>query len=173
MLLGGLLVPVVGAVDPRPRWPRVVVGALIWRTREELKVGDRLGAVPEGGADAVGARVAAADDDDMLAVGVDVAAVVLAGQHAVLVRRVGEEARLVLREVLHGEVHAVNVAAGDGQVVGHGGADGEDGGVEAVERAVRASLPTSTPHWNEMPSSSMSLTRRATASLSSFMFGIP
>ena len=40
-------------------------------------------------------------------------------------------------------------------------------------RAVRASLPTSTPHWNEMPSSSMSLMRRATVSLSNFIFGMP
>ena len=113
--------------------------------------GDRLGAVPEGRADAVGTGVAAADDDDMLAVGVDVAAVVLARQHAVLVRRIGKEARLILCEVLHGEVHAVNVASGDGQVVGDGGADGEDGGVEALEGGASVAPPprrtgTRCPH---------------------------
>mmetsp|Transcript_10536 Transcript_10536/g.22391 ORF Transcript_10536/g.22391 Transcript_10536/m.22391 type:complete len:257 (+) Transcript_10536:490-1260(+) len=45
-LVRGLLVAVVGAVDARPRGPRVGLGALGGRLGEELEVGQRLAAVP-------------------------------------------------------------------------------------------------------------------------------
>ena len=66
-----------------------------------------LRALPERGADAVRAGVAAADHDDMLAAGENVrdAAERLAGDAAVL-----------LRQEIHREVNAVEVAAGDRQV---------------------------------------------------------
>ena len=74
-----------------------------------------------GGADAVGAGVAAADDEDVLAAGGDAVGGgdVDAGEDAVLL---GEE--------LEGEVDAAEVAAGDAEVAGGGGAGGEDDGVE-------------------------------------------
>src|SRR4051794_41526446 len=40
---------------------------MLRRLRHDLEVGHRLGALPDRGADAVGAGVAAADDDDVLA----------------------------------------------------------------------------------------------------------
>ena len=70
-------------------------------------------------AEAVGPGVAAADDDDALALGVD--------------RRRGERALLdqVGRlQVLEGEVDAVELAPGHGQVPGQGGPAGQHDGVE-------------------------------------------
>ena len=61
-----------------------------------------LGAVADGGADAVGASVAAADDDDVLPGRADVVAV---GQAAV------QQALRVGRQELHREVHALSVPA--------------------------------------------------------------
>ena len=79
-----------------------------------------------GGADAVAARVAAADDQHVLAAGGDALFRVerLSGQYAVL-----------LRQHLHGEVDAREVASGDGEVacLRRAGADGV--GVEAFGQA--------------------------------------
>mmetsp|Transcript_734 Transcript_734/g.2591 ORF Transcript_734/g.2591 Transcript_734/m.2591 type:complete len:317 (-) Transcript_734:59-1009(-) len=47
--------------------------------------------------------------------------------------RIGKERVLVLCEELHRIDNAIQVAAWDGKVVGDGGADGEDGRVEAVD----------------------------------------
>lgn len=71
-----------------------------------------------GGAHAVGAGVAAADDDDVLALGGD-----RRGDEVALLHLVGE------RQVLHRLVDALEVAAGDGQVAGGGGAGRDDDGV--------------------------------------------
>ena len=74
-----------------------------------------------GGADAVGAGVAAADDEDVLVVGGD----------AVGLRELdaGEDA-VLLGEQFEGEVDAAKLAAGDAEVAGGGCAGGEDyGGV--------------------------------------------
>ena len=62
-----------------------------------------------GGADAVGARVSAADHDHVLALGGDLAGHRVAGER--LVR---------FDQVLHGEVHTGEVATGDGQFSGQG-----------------------------------------------------
>ena len=77
---------------------------LLRRHRHDLELRDRLGALPERGADAVRARVAAADDDDVLVLGGDflrLRQLRLAGDAAVL-----------LRQEIHGEMDAVEIAAG-------------------------------------------------------------
>ena len=53
------------AEDVRPERPRVVAAAAVGRPRQELELVDARRALPMGGAEAVGARVAAADDDDV------------------------------------------------------------------------------------------------------------
>ena len=73
------------------------------------------------GAHAVGAGVAAADDDDVLAGGAD---------RALAAR---EDGLGVGREELHREVDALEVAALDGQVTRLGGAGADDGGVVFLE----------------------------------------
>ena len=78
-----------------------------------------------GGAHAVGTGVAAADDDDVLALGGD-----RRGDVVALLHLVGE------RQVLHRLVDAVQFAAGDGQVAGGGGAGGDDHGVVAAAQRV-------------------------------------
>ena len=76
------------------------------------------------GADAVGAGVAAADDDDVLALGVDEAAV----------RVLVENGLGVGGEELHREMDALELAAFDGQIARLGGAGAEDDGVEVLEQ---------------------------------------
>ena len=76
----------------------------------------------ERGAHAVGAGVAAADDHDVLTLG---------GEGRVRGITVQEVLRVGVEE-LHREVHALGVAAGEGEVAAFGGADGEDDGVEVL-----------------------------------------
>eukprot|EP00962_Isochrysis_galbana_P056868 scaffold29010_cov84-Isochrysis_galbana.AAC.1 len=135
----GLLVPVVHPHDARPERPRVACRPFGWGCGEELKVGEAVAAVPERGSNAVCARVSSADDDHVLARGGDELAVVLGGEPnlgrgcgGVLCGRVGEERVLVLGKELHGVDNAVEIASGDGKVVGHGGADGENRRVEVA-----------------------------------------
>ena len=64
---GGFFLAVVQLVDLRPFRPRIVVGALHRRLRQDLDLHEALAAVAHRRADAVGAGVAAADDDDVLA----------------------------------------------------------------------------------------------------------
>ena len=83
-----------------------------------------------GGADAIGAGVAAADDDDVAILGGDEAAV------AVLI-----EDRLRVRgEEVHGEMDAFERTALDGKVAGLGGAGAEDDGVEVVHQFLRRNV---------------------------------
>ena len=81
----------------------------------------------ERGAHAVGAGVAAADDHDVLTLGGEGRVRGLAVQE---VLRVGGEE-------LHREVHALGVAAGEGEVAALGGADGEDDRVEVLAELFR------------------------------------
>src|SRR5207249_2794633 len=60
-----------GAVLDRPERPAQPLVLLLRRLRKDLELGDRSRALAVGGADAVGPGVAAADDDDMLALGID------------------------------------------------------------------------------------------------------
>ena len=77
------------------------------------------------GADAVGTGVAAADDDDVLVLRRDLVGDLVAGAHVV-----------GLGEVLHGEVHAREVAAGDRQLARDHGTGGDDHGVVATSQFV-------------------------------------
>ncbi len=101
--------------------PRLVGGALLARPGHDLQLGDGDGALAVGGADAVGAGVAAADDDDVLALGGD-----RGDRQVALLHLVGE------RQVLHRLVDAAELAAGHGQVAGGGGAGGDHDGVVAL-----------------------------------------
>ena len=67
----GFLVGGAGAEDHRPVGPGHFIGARFGRTRQKLKLLDALAALADGGAQAVGAGVAAAEDDDVLVLGVD------------------------------------------------------------------------------------------------------
>mmetsp|Transcript_18662 Transcript_18662/g.44240 ORF Transcript_18662/g.44240 Transcript_18662/m.44240 type:complete len:317 (+) Transcript_18662:309-1259(+) len=120
-------VTVIQAKDARPLWPRIVRSTLHGRLRHELKIGHRLAAVAHGGSDAIGTRVAASDHDNVLPGGSDEGVLLpLRFQGALLGH---EEAFLVLGEEFHGKVHALQVAAGNGQVAGLGSTDGKGKGV--------------------------------------------
>ena len=67
--------PVVGAEDARPLRPWVVAAARGRRLRQELEVGDGLGAVAHRSADTVVTGVTTTDDDDVLALRDDVVVV--------------------------------------------------------------------------------------------------
>ena len=79
------------------------------------------------GAHAVAAGVATADDDDVLAIGPQLALQLVARVDFVLL---GQE--------LHGEVHAFELAARDGQVAGILSATGEQDGIEVGLQLRRA-----------------------------------
>src|SRR5208337_2225319 len=66
---GGLLLAVVKTIDLRPLGPGIVLGAVVGRAREDFQLHQTLAVVAQGRPDAVGAGVAAADDDDVLALG--------------------------------------------------------------------------------------------------------
>ena len=86
--------------------------------------------------DAVGAGVAAADHDHVLAG---------RGDHVHGRRRCADDLRpelarhpaVALVQVLHREVHAVELAAGDGEIARHPRADGEDDGVMLLAQLLR------------------------------------
>ena len=159
---GGLFLAVVHLVDLGPLRPGVVRGARLGRPGQDLELGDALRALADGRADAVGAGVAAADDDHVLAGGGD-------GRGRPAEQRLGAGDQEV-----HGEMDAGQVAALDSQVARDRGADRENRGVVVLDQLLgRTSLPTDTPVTNLMPSASRSLTRRSTIDLSSFMFGMP
>mmetsp|Transcript_25281 Transcript_25281/g.39870 ORF Transcript_25281/g.39870 Transcript_25281/m.39870 type:complete len:387 (+) Transcript_25281:614-1774(+) len=121
-----LPVAVVHAEDLGPLRPGVARRALVGRPRQQLQVQDALAPVAHAGADAVRARVPAADDHHVLALRRHEALVPAALQVALL----GEQQPLlVLGEELHREVHALELAPRDRQVPRLGGPDGEHEGV--------------------------------------------
>jgi hypothetical protein len=121
---GGFFLAVVHAVDLRPFGPGVTISAGFRRLGHNFQLGNAGAAVANGGADAVCARVAAADDHHILTSSGDVVVSHLAVQH-----RLG-----VLGQELHGEVDALQIAAFDGQVAGTGGAGAEDHRVEVLHQ---------------------------------------
>ena len=132
---------VVRTEDAGPLRPGVVAGALLRGLGQELEVDDGLGAVTDGGTDAVVTGVTTTDDDDVLALSRDVG----------LVGELGVEERLcVLVQELHGEVHALEVAVGDGQVTGDGCTSGQDDSVvlcaERFEGWLALSADSDTSH---------------------------
>ena len=124
---GGLFLAVVDLVGLRPFRPGVILGAGERGLRHDLELDDGLAAVAERGAHTVGAGVAAADDDYILTLGSEGRIRGLAVQE---VLRVGVEE-------LHREVHALGVAAGEGEVATLGGTHGEDDGVKVLAELFR------------------------------------
>src|SRR6478736_3319959 len=122
VLGGGLLLAVVQLVGLRPLGPGVVGRALQRRLGENLDLEEALAAVAHRRADAVRAGVAATDDDDVLAGGVDRAGTIVA-----------ENGLGVGGEKLHRKVHSLEAAALDGQVARLGGAGADDRGVILLE----------------------------------------
>lgn len=112
-----LRMPVVRAEDPRPLRPGVIAPSPRRGLGQQLKVHDGLGPVAHRGADTVVAGVASADDDHVLALRVDVRAVL----------ELSVEERLgVELQVLHREVDAVDFAVRDLEVARPGCAGCED-----------------------------------------------
>ena len=62
----GLLLTVVEKVGLGPFGPRVVWGTFVRRARHDFELGDALTTVADGGTHAVGAGVAATENDDVL-----------------------------------------------------------------------------------------------------------
>ena len=117
---GGLFLAVVHLVGLGPFGPRIVRGAGHGRFGHDFELRDGPAAVTDAGAHAVGAGVAAADDDDVFFVGGDV--VIARIEHGLGVRR----------EEVHGEVDALQFAAGNWQITRLGGSGGDDDGVEVL-----------------------------------------
>ncbi|GJD02058.1 hypothetical protein ColKHC_10883 [Colletotrichum higginsianum] len=113
-------VAIVHTVDTRPLRPRVIAGTLRRGLGQKLKVDDRLGTVADRGTDTVVTGITTADDDDVLALGRDVGAVLKLGV---------EEGLGVLVQELHGVVNTLELATLDGEVTGDGGTGGDDDGV--------------------------------------------
>ncbi len=102
----GFFLAVIHLVDLRPLRPRIVRGAIHRRLLHDLDLREALAAVTHRGRDAIGAGIAAADHDDVLAARVNR-------------RRIGAavEQRLRARgQVVHREMDAFQVAAVDRQI---------------------------------------------------------
>ena len=113
----------VGQRVPQHQWPqrpRRALVALFGRALVDVELVDRGRSLAVGRAQAVGPRVASADDDDLLAGGVDGRPGEQAGLHPI-----GGD------EVVHGQVDAVEVPPRDVEVPLPQGADGQDHGVVA------------------------------------------
>ena len=117
-----LLVTRGGLERAWPVGPRAlrVVGPF-YGLRHNLYLGDAAATLAVGGADAVGARVAATNDEDVLAVGGD--ALILCKLHAC-------QHTVLLRQQLEGQVNAFELAARNIQIAGCGRAGGKDDGVK-------------------------------------------
>src|ERR1035437_5971223 len=101
---------------------------MLRRSRHDLELRHRPGALPERGTDAVRSGVAAADHDHMLAAGENV-------------RRAAErlvaDAAVLLRQEIHREVNAPEIAAGNRQVARGFGAAGQRQRVVLVQHLAR------------------------------------
>ena len=104
-----------------------------WWFGQQLALIDNLCALPVRCAEAVGAGIATAQYDHALALGADALIVrnMLAGVQAVL-----------LRQEIHREVHAVQIAAGDGQVSRDGAAAGQHNRVELSRQIFAGNVNT-------------------------------
>ncbi len=94
----------------------------------DLELRDGLRALPERGADAVRAGVAAADHDDMPAAGENVGGAV---------QRLRGDAAVLLRQEIHREVNAGEVAAGDREIAAGLGAAGQRDRVIFLDQLLR------------------------------------
>src|SRR5690606_12629556 len=115
-LSGRLGVTVVNAEDLRPQRPWVVGGTIFRRLRHQFEIDDIFGAVTDRRADAVGACIAAADDNDILVLGRNVIAVLEVGI---------EQALGVGLEEFHCQMNTLQLAIFDRQVAAVGSAGGQ------------------------------------------------
>ena len=81
---GGFFLAVIELVNLGPFGPRIVLGAFHRRLGQDFHLHEALAAVAHGGADAIGAGIAAADDDDILAFGGDEIAVLMLVEQALV-----------------------------------------------------------------------------------------
>ena len=109
----------------RPQRPRRGGRAVLGRLGQELELRDASGSLAVGRAEAIGAGIAAADDDDVLAGGKDLVGDAIAFADLVL-----------LRQELHREVDAFQLAAGDVEIARLLGAAGQQDGVELAAQVV-------------------------------------
>src|SRR5205814_4588927 len=89
----------------RPRRPRVALRARFRRHRHQLELIDRPRALPVHGAEAVGAGIAAADDNHVA---------ILRGDELIVRDFVALAAAVLQREELHREVNALQLAPRNG-----------------------------------------------------------
>lgn len=78
---GGFFLTVVDLERLGPFGPGVILGALLGWLGQDFELGKRAAAVAEGSSDAVGSRIATADDEDIEVFGVDWRRAVFAVQH--------------------------------------------------------------------------------------------
>ena len=150
---GRFFLAVIELVDLGPLRPGIVRRRAQRRLGQDLELHQAAAAVAHRRADAVGAGVAAADDDHVLALGGDVLAV---GMAAV------EQALGVGVQELHGEVNALEIAALDGQIARLGGAAAQHDGVELAAQLAGRDNPCRprSSVTNVTPSASIRSTRR-------------
>ena len=117
-MLDGLTLAVVGLPNEGPFRPLVTLTAHLWRSSVVLKLANALATLAQRRGDAVGAGVAAADDDNVLALGRDL--VVMAVQ-----QRLGGSTKVV-----DGKNHAFGIGARSGNGAGSGSAHGNDNRIE-------------------------------------------
>jgi hypothetical protein len=118
----GLLLAVIGLERLGPFGPRIVLGAFQRRLRHDFQLRDTLAAVPDRGAGAIRAGVAAADDDDVFPRRGNLRA----GLEAV------EQVPGVRREKIHREMNALERSAFNRQIARLGRANGQDDGVKIL-----------------------------------------
>ena len=106
--LASLFVRGAGTQAHRPVRPRLVFRTIFRRHRQEFKIGDRCRAVAVGRSDAITAGVAAADDDDVFAGGLEP------------FQRIARVAAVLLGKKLHRHVNALEVASRSRQVAPFG-----------------------------------------------------
>src|SRR6478609_2840845 len=131
--LSALFVGRRGTQLQRPKRPGRRSRALIRRSRHDLEARDAEGALTMRGPDAVATRVTAADHDHVLA----------GGQNGFGVRhRHARHAAVLLRQEIHSEVSARQIAAGYLEIARLARADCEHRGVEVLLQIVRGHVAT-------------------------------
>ncbi len=135
-----LRLAIIQLVDARPLRPRVVGRPRFRRLGHDLELHQAAAAVAQRRGHAVGAGVAAADDDHVAAGGREVVAVGLAG--------VEQMARIAAQE-LHREVDATQLAAGHAQVAWPRRAGAEDDSVKVAPQRVGGHVLADADAGNE------------------------
>src|SRR5205085_4003263 len=106
---------------------------LLRRGRHDFELRYGFCALAERGADAVRSGIAAADHDDMLVAGKDIANAA---------ERLAGDAAVLLRQEIHREMDAVEIAAGDREIAAGFGAASQRDRVILFEQLVRIDAAT-------------------------------